>query len=235
MVGKSNLTPLPSKKNWRKHVELSFVNQWKLSGSSRTDAGVHAEQQFAHIDVEVVIKDVDKTIHGLNSVLPRDIAVQQLIQVREGAHSRFVATHRCYEYRIVRQKNPFLFDLSYQFRPKLHIAKMNEAAEILLQYEDFESFSKIHTDVKTFLCQIEYAYWQETPIGLIFKIKSNRFLRGMVRAIVGTLLEIGQEKRSCAQFEQIILSKNRKNAAAQAPACGLFLTEVGYDWEQLLL
>jgi tRNA pseudouridine38-40 synthase len=206
----------------------------EIIGSSRTDAGVHAEQQFAHFDWENAIADPDRIIHGLNSILPREISVKQLIETGEEVHSRFAATHRCYEYRIIRQKNPFLPDLAYLFRPELEVRKMNEAAQLLLQYDDFECFSKIHTDVKTFICKIEYAYWQQTPQVLTFHIKANRFLRGMVRAIVGTLLEIGQGRKTVAEFEQIILSKNRKNAAAQAPASGLFLTEVGYEWEKIV-
>jgi len=206
----------------------------EVIGSSRTDAGVHAEQQFAHFDCESELKDVDRVIYGLNGVLPHDIAIKQLIHVGDDIHSRFEATHRCYAYRMVWQKNPFLIDLAHRSRPIFDVARMNEAARMLLQYEDFECFSKIHTEVKTFLCQIEYTYWEETASGLVFHIKANRFLRGMVRAIVGTLLEIGRGRITILQFEEIILSKNRKNAAAQAPACGLFLTEVGYDWEKLL-
>jgi tRNA pseudouridine38-40 synthase len=210
-----------------------FRQSVEIIGSSRTDAGVHAEQQFAHFDWPSEIVYKDRLIHGLNSILPQDIAVKQLITVENDIHSRFAATHRCYEYRIIRQKNPFLPDLAYHFRPELDMNRMNEAAALLLKYIDFECFSKIHTDVKTFLCQIEYAYWQQTSSGLTFYIKANRFLRGMVRAIVGTLLEIGRGRITIEQFEQIILSKNRKNAAAQAPACGLFLTEVGYEWEKI--
>ncbi|WP_428661576.1 tRNA pseudouridine(38-40) synthase TruA [Runella sp.] len=207
----------------------------EIIGSSRTDAGVHAEQQFAHFDVEEAITSSDRLVLGLNSLLPKDIAVPKIVAVRSDIHSRFAATYRCYEYRIVFQKNAFLSDLAHVFRPALNIRKMNEAAELLLQYTDFECFSKIHTDVKTFLCTIEYAYWKETLYGLTFYIKANRFLRGMVRAIVGTLLEIGQGKKTYADFEQLIISKNRKNAAAQAPACGLFLVEVGYDWESIIV
>lgn len=206
----------------------------EIIGSSRTDAGVHAEQQFAHFDWSSEIASMSRFVHGLNSILPQDIAVRRLISVENGVHSRFAATHRCYEYRIIRQKTPFFPDLAYHFRPALDINKMNKAAELLLKYNDFECFSKIHTDVKTFICQIEYAYWQETSCGFTFYIKANRFLRGMVRAIVGTLLEIGQGRMAVEQFEQIILSRNRKNAAAQAPACGLFLTEVGYEWEKIV-
>jgi tRNA pseudouridine38-40 synthase len=216
-----------------KAFEIILRQSVEIVGSSRTDAGVHAEQQFAHFDWETEIADLDRIIHGLNSVLPQDISVKQLIPVKEGTHSRFVATRRCYEYRIIRQKNPFLPDLAYLFRPALNIEKMNEAAKLLLEYDDFECFSKIHTDVHTFICKIEYAFWQETSYGITFHIKANRFLRGMVRAIVGTLLEIGRGRMAIEQFEQIILSKNRKNAAAQAPACGLFLTEVGYEWGEI--
>lgn len=214
-----------------KAFEIILRQSVEVVGSSRTDAGVHAEQQFAHFDWETAIKAPERIVLGLNSVLSQDISVKQLTLVREGTHSRFAATHRCYEYRIIRQKNPFLSDLAYLFRPALNVEKMNEVAKLLLQYNDFECFSKTHTDVKTFLCQIEYAYWQSTSNGLTFYIKANRFLRGMVRAIVGTLLEIGRERMTIEQFEQIILSKNRKKAAAQAPACGLFLTEVGYEWD----
>ncbi len=206
----------------------------EVIGSSRTDAGVHAEQQFAHFDVEETILSPERLVLGLNSILPKDIAVPKIVSVRSDIHSRFEATHRCYEYRIVFQKNAFLSDLAYVFRPPLAVEAMNEAAKLLLQYRDFECFSKTHTDVKTFLCNIEYAYWQETRQGLTFYIKANRFLRGMVRAIVGTLLEVGQGKKSYADFEQLIVSKNRRNASAQAPACGLFLVEVGYDWAAII-
>ncbi len=206
----------------------------EIIGSSRTDAGVHAEQQFAHFDTESPILTLERVTLGINSLLPKDIAVPRIIPVRADVHSRFAATHRCYEYRIIFQKNAFLSELAHIFRPALDIQKMNEAAGLLLQYTDFECFSKIHTDVKTFLCTIEYAYWQETRNGLTFYIKANRFLRGMVRAIVGTLLEVGQGKKTYTDFEQLIISKNRKNAAAQAPASGLFLVEVGYEWASII-
>lgn len=207
----------------------------EIIGSSRTDAGVHAEQQFAHFNWESSPLAIDRIVLGLNSVLPQDISVKKLILVGDDIHSRFEATHRCYEYRLFRQRSPFFSDLVYVFRPDLDLNKMNEAAKLLLQYNDFECFSKIHTDVKTFICQIEYAFWQTTPNGFTFHIKANRFLRGMVRAIVGTLLEVGRGRMSIQEFEQIILSKNRKNAAAQAPACGLFLTEVGYEWDKIAI
>lgn len=215
--------------------EVILRHPIEIIGSSRTDAGVHSEQQFAHFDLETPLAQPERIVHSINSVLPNAILVRRLIPVKTNVHSRFVAIHRCYQYRIIFQRNPFLMDLAHVCRPMLEVKKMNEAAAILLKYEDFECFSKIHTDVKTFICQIEYAYWEQTPSGITFHIKANRFLRGMVRAIVGTLLDVGRGKLELNEFEAIIISKNRKNAAAQAPACGLFLTEVGYNWNEILI
>lgn len=203
----------------------------ELVGSSRTDAGVHAEQQFAHFDFEQTIADPDKLVYRLNSLLPFDLAVRRIFPVEDDVHSRFAATHRRYEYRIIYHKNPFLINLAYSFRPGLDLEAMNAAAALLLKQDDFESFSKVHTDVKTFLCKIATAEWQQEGGTLIFRIQANRFLRGMVRALVGTLLDVGTGKKSVADFEQIILAKNRKYAGAQAPAQGLFLVEVGYPDE----
>ena len=202
----------------------------EITGSSRTDTGVHAIQQFAHFDIDTPIKNLNKTAHSVSSILPFDIVVDRIVEVSDETHARFDATHRCYEYKIYNKKNAFLHERVYVFRPKLDVEAMNEAAQILLQYIDFECFSKIHTEVKTFLCSIEYAQWEYQNGLLVFKIKANRFLRGMVRAIVGTLLDIGIGKLSKQDFKQIVISKNRKNASAQAPACGLYLTEVGYDF-----
>lgn len=200
----------------------------ELVGSSRTDAGVHAEQQFAHFDCEVPVADPEKLVYRLNSILPFDLAVRRIFPVEEEVHARFDATHRRYEYRIIRHKNPFLINQAYQFRLKLDLGTLNAAAALLLQFNDFESFSKVHTDVKTFLCTITTAEWREEGGTLVFNIQANRFLRGMVRALVGTLLDVGTGKQSVADFERIILAKNRQYAGAQAPAHGLFLVEVGY-------
>jgi tRNA pseudouridine38-40 synthase len=197
-------------------------------GSSRTDTGVHAEQQYAHFDALTAVKDCDLLTYRLNSLLPFDIAVHRVFQVKETAHSRFDATHRRYEYRIIRRKNPFLINESHIFHKPLNIQKMNEAAALLLEYKNFESFSKIHTSVNNFLCDISEANWFEKEAVLIFSIKSNRFLRGMVRALVGTLLEVGTGKKTIADFEKIIQVQDRSKAGAQAPAEGLFLVEVGY-------
>jgi tRNA pseudouridine38-40 synthase len=200
----------------------------EIVGSSRTDSGVHAEQQFAHFDTDMPVADIDRKIYAINCILPKDVAIKRIFEVADDFHARFAATHRCYEYRIALQKNPFLTHLAYIFTHPLDVNLMNQAASLLLNYTDFECFSKVNTDVKTFDCSIEYAYWEQQGQLLVFRIKANRFLRGMVRAIVGTLIEVGQQKRSIADFEAVIQSKNRKNAAAQAPAEGLFLTEVGY-------
>jgi tRNA pseudouridine38-40 synthase len=200
----------------------------EITGSSRTDTGVHAEQQFGHFDIDYELTNIGKTVHNINSILTNDVVLKQIIPVKATAHSRFDATHRCYEYRIIHAHNPFLQQMAFVHRFVPNLVLMNESAKLLTQYTDFECFSKVHTAVKTFDCNIEYAFWEYRNKQLIFNIKANRFLRGMVRAIVGTLLEIGQGRRSIEDFEQLILSKNRKNAASQAPAHGLFLTEVGY-------
>lgn len=200
----------------------------EITGSSRTDAGVHAEQQFAHFDFTPEIADLERFVYSLNGLIPYDIAVRRVIPVGDELNSRFAATHRRYEYRITRFKNPFLINQSHLLRTELDIKRMNEAAAMLLIHNDFESFSKIHTNVNNFRCTITEAVWYEEGDMLIFSVQANRFLRGMVRALVGTLVNVGSGKISAHDFEQIILSKNRKNAGAQAPAEGLFLVEVGY-------
>jgi len=200
----------------------------EMVGSSRTDAGVHASQQYAHIDLEAAITDSEKLVYRLNSLLPADLAVRRIVPVADSVHARFEANHRRYEYRIIRHKNPFLPQQAYLYKPDLDVERMNTAAALLLRYEDFESFSKVHTDVKTFHCTICRAEWEQRGDLLVFTVQANRFLRGMVRALVGTLLEVGLGKKTVADFERIILAKDRKLAGAQAPAQGLFLVEVGY-------
>jgi tRNA pseudouridine38-40 synthase len=204
----------------------------EVTGSSRTDTGVHAEQQFAHFDASE-INDTELFVYKINGLIPSDIAVRRVFSVPDDVNSRFAATHRRYEYRISRAKNPFLINQVYILRAELDIAAMNEAAGLLLQYNDFESFSKLHTNVNNFRCSISEAVWREEGDLLLFSVRSNRFLRGMVRALVGTLLEVGKGKKSIADFEKVILSRSRKEAGAQAPAEGLFLVEVGYPAELL--
>ena len=200
-----------------------------LTGSSRTDAGVHAVQQFAHFEMKNEIDDCENLVYRMNKLIPFDISVQRIFKVANDYHARFEAISRKYEYRIARKKNPFQRGLSYEFNGDLNINLMNEACQILFHYVDYQCFSKIHTDVLTFDCTISEAQWkEETNDLLVFHIKANRFLRGMVRAIVGTLLEVGMGRISLSEFEQIILSKNRKNAGRAVPAEGLFLMEVNY-------
>lgn len=200
----------------------------ELTGSSRTDTGVHASQQFAHFDLETPVPDADILVYKLNGIVPRDIAIRRIMAVPDDVNSRFAATHRKYEYRISRYKNPFLIDQVYFLAAPVDVRAMNDAAALLLTHNDFESFSKVHTNVNNFRCTISQAVWIEQDDLLVFHVQANRFLRGMVRALVGTLLEVGKGKKTIADFENVILAKNRKKAGAQAPAEGLFLVEVGY-------
>jgi tRNA pseudouridine38-40 synthase len=163
-----------------------------------------------------------------NAILSKEIAIKKIFKVKPDFHSRFDATHRKYEYQILKEKSPFGFELAYYYRPELDIELMNQAGTILTQYIDFQCFSKVHTDVKTFNCKIEFAFWESKNELLVFHIKADRFLRGMVRAIVGTMIEIGSKRMSLEQFEQIILSKDRGKAGRAVPAEGLTLVEVGY-------
>ena len=198
-----------------------------IVGSGRTDAGVHAGEQFAHFEVDTPLPS--HLLRSLNSLIPRDMAVYDCFPVRPDDHARFTATFRYYQYRIIRRKDPFLDGLAYVFTLPLAIDRMNEAAKLLLNHTDFESFSKIKTDVRTFNCRIDQACWEQQPNGsLVFHIRADRFLRGMVRALVGTLLAVGQERLSVADFEQIILARDRKKAGWAAPAEGLSLVAVGY-------
>jgi tRNA pseudouridine38-40 synthase len=200
-----------------------------ITGSSRTDAGVHAEQQMAHFDVQEEIDNLENLVYRINKVLPFEISIQKIFKVADRYHSRFEAVSRKYEYRISSKKNPFLRGLTFEFNGNLDINLINEACLILFKYTDFQCFSKIHTDVLTFNCTIlEAQFIEEANNVIVFHIKANRFLRGMVRAIVGTLLEVGLGKISLVEFEEIILSKDRKKAGWSVPAEGLFLMEVNY-------
>lgn len=205
-----------------------------ILGSGRTDAGVHAEQQFAHFDLPEPLTDPEQITYSLNAMLPSDIAIRRIFPVEADAHARFSANSRYYQYRIARQKDAFRPMQAYFFRYPLDRDRMNEAAALLLDHTDFQSFSRAKAAVKHFHCTIDRAEWlpsvarPETGTDLTFHIRANRFLWGMVRAIVGTLLEIGQGRMSVAEFEQIILARDRKVAGRAAPASGLFLCEVGY-------
>ncbi len=198
-----------------------------LVGSGRTDTGVHAGQQFAHFDTDLTLPDT--LIRSLNGMTPSDIAVYDCFPVAPDDHARFTATYRYYQYQLCRRKDPFRADLAYQFVFPLDVPRMNEAAALLLKHTDFESFSKVKTDVKTFNCRIDVAYWEQHPNGdLTFHVRADRFLRGMVRALVGTLLAVGQGRLSVADFGSLIDARDRKRAGRAAPAEGLSLVGVGY-------
>lgn len=206
-------------KVWQETIEVV--------GAGRTDTGVHAKQMFAHFDVQSQVKE--EIVYKLNSILPNDIVVSKLVEVEPEKHARFDAVSRSYEYKIWLGRNPFLLDFSWQIHSQyLDVDAMNQAARILLKYKDFQSFSKVKTDVYTYNCDIFDAHWEVNNEELTFYISANRFLRNMVRAIVGTMVDVGLGKISVLDFEEIIKSKNRSNAGLSVPARGLFLTEIKY-------
>ncbi len=199
----------------------------KIMGAGRTDTGVHAKQLFAHFDFED-LKNNEQFVFKINSFLPNDISVKRIVHVKSDAHARFDAIQRAYEYRIALGKDPFSQDFAYQLynRPNVHL--MNEAAQTLLYHNDFQCFSRSKSDVKTYNCKIEKAYWESNGNSLLFTIAADRFLRNMVRAIVGTLLDVGFGKTTLEAFQEILKSKNRGEAGASAPAHGLYLKKVIY-------
>ena len=201
-----------------------------VTGCGRTDTGVHANNFYAHFDLDQEISENDLTdlCFKLNRFLPTEIAVFSINMVKEKAHARFDPLSRTYKYFINRIKDPFMDDYSYYLYGELDIDLMNEAANEMMNYTDFTSFSKLHTQTKTNNCKIMEANWNVDRHQLIFTIKADRFLRNMVRAIVGTLLEVGQHKISIEEFKNIIESKNRNDAGYSVPAKALFLDEVKY-------
>ena len=199
----------------------------KIIGCGRTDTGVHAEQFFFHVDL-LRLNEMDKFIYQMNHVLPLDVSVKSIKEVADDFHARFSAISRTYEYRIIQKKDPFLHDLVTFINRDFDLEKMNQCSNILLNYNDFTSFSKVHTDVNNFNCSIKDAFWEIKDNKLVFRIQANRFLRNMVRAIVGTMLEVGRNKIDVQEFSKIIESKNRSKAGASALAKGLYLTSVQY-------
>ena len=212
-----------------KSLSLLLKTDIDIVGAGRTDTGVHAKQMYAHFDYENEI-DTPQLIHKLNSFLPKDIVVYNIQKVADESHARFDALKRTYEYHIHTTKDVFENEGSYQFMLPLDIDKMNEACQLLFKYNDFECFSKVNTDVKTFNCVIFEAYWTRSGNKLVFTISADRFLRNMVRAIVGTMINIGTGKISLADFEKIIESKNRSQAGFSVPAHGLYLTKIEYEY-----
>lgn len=209
-----------------KAISTILRTETSIVGAGRTDAGVHAKRMIAHFDSET---ECDETfIKKLNGFLPNDISVFDIRKTTPNAHARFNALKRQYEYHVYTQKNPFLEQFAHRIPSDTDFEAMNVATKYLFEYSDFTSFSKLHTDTKTNLCTVTRAEWQQQGEKWIFTIEANRFLRNMVRAIVGTLLCVGRGSISTDAFRQIIEQKNRGAAAASAPAKGLFLTNVFY-------
>ena len=201
-------------------------------GAGRTDSGVHARNYIAHFDSErlALLSEQMNIVYKLNGILPDDICVHRIVTMHDTAHARFDAVLRTYKYYIHRTPNPFAHEFSVYIPYNLDIEKMNEAAARLYEYEDFSAFARLHSNNKTNICKVIQAIWEETPDGLVFTIAADRFLRNMVRAVVGTLLEVGRGKISVADFVRIIERRERGAAGTSAPAKGLFLEEISYDY-----
>ena len=210
---------------------LSVVLKEKIeiTGAGRTDAGVHAREFYAHFDtIHLDGQRRMELVFHLNGYLPFDIAVQEIVPVSTGSHARFSAISRTYQYILAKNKDPFLNGFAFFYSFPLDIQKMNEGAAIIKSHEDFTSFTKLPSDTKTNICQITDIFWERKGDLLLFTISANRFLRNMVRAIVGTLIDLGRNRIQLSDLERIILSKNRSAAGYSVPACGLYLTSVVY-------
>jgi tRNA pseudouridine38-40 synthase len=212
-----------------KALTILLKKEIDVVGAGRTDTGVHAKQMYAHFDSEDKIDTVVLT-HKLNSFLPKDIVIKTIIDVADNAHVRFDATKRTYEYHILTYKDAFETEGSWLYPTVLDLDKMNAACQLLFKYTDFESFSKTHTDVRTFNCVLFEAHWKQEGTKIVFTIAADRFLRNMVRAIVGTMINIGIGKINLADFERIIESKDRGQAGFSVPAHGLYLTRIEYEY-----
>ena len=216
----------------QEHVEKALSTICRetisLTGAGRTDTGVHARFFVAHFESENDSLDQADFTFKLNSFLNHDIVIFRIYKVKPEAHARFDALSRTYHYYITLRKDPFAQETAWHFKHALNVVKMNEACKILFEYTDFTSFSKLHTDVKTNNCKIYRAFWKEEGDQLIFVIEADRFLRNMVRAIVGTMTDIGLDKISMEEFRRIIEKKDRGVAGASVPPQGLFLTDIKY-------
>ncbi len=209
-----------------KALSILLKENIETTTSSRTDAGVHAYQNYLHVDS--LHENLSEIVYNLNAILPFDIVIKHIIKVDPQSHARFDATSRSYVYFITQKKNPFIQESAYYYPFSLDVDLMNQGANIFLQHHDFTSFSKKNTDVKTFICTLKKAYWQQNEETLSFHVESNRFLRGMVRAMVATQLKLGRHKLSLREFEEIILQKDCAGADFSAVAKGLFLEKVNY-------
>jgi tRNA pseudouridine38-40 synthase len=210
-----------------KSLSTLLREEISIQGSGRTDTGVHCEKQFFHVDIEKAF-DIPQFIHRINSFLPKDLVIRSIRKVKPTANARHDAVERTYRYEISLVKNPFLDGLAWYYFKPLDVQTMNRAAALLMGEHDFECFSKVKTDVNHFLCEVKKAEWKHNGPNLTFTITANRFLRGMVRAIVGTLLDVGTGKISIKDFQVIIHSKDRRKAGANVPPQGLYLMNVKY-------
>jgi tRNA pseudouridine38-40 synthase len=211
-------------------LKILLKQETETTGCGRTDTGVHARQFFCHFNSPKPIKEKSSFVYHLNSLLPKDISIINLHTVGDEAHARFDATSRSYEYCITRRKDALLNGLAFRFEYNLDIRHMNKIAKHLLGEHDFASFSKSRTQVKTTICNIKEARWKKEDHLLIFRITADRFLRNMVRAIVGTLLDAGENKIPESDFKKVIASKNRSAAGVSVPADGLYLCHVTYPY-----
>ena len=211
-------------------ISMIVREEVMLTGCGRTDTGVHAHEYFAHMDLSQELNKIqrDKLVFKLNIYLGDDIAIQAIFLVRQNAHARFSAVRRTYKYFITRVKNPFLRNYSHYIYGPIDIDQMNRGADLIMQFSDFTSFTKVDSDSKTRICHINEAGWENDGDLLVFTISADRFLRNMVRAIVGTLLDLGAGKMSLRDLKLVIEAKNRSDAGESVPAGGLFLEHIEY-------
>ena len=222
-------------------LQIRFREPFMLTGSSRTDAGVHALQNYFHFDTTEELfymkgnfseeKNIERALYSLNSILPADIVIKNIIKVTEKAHCRFDAISRHYKYYLYQEKNPFKNEIGYFYPYTMNIEKLQEAAAIILDTKDFTSFSKRNSQVNNFICSIQKSEWKFENNVFEYSVVSNRFLRGMVRGLVGTMLKVGTGKIALNQFKAIIKSNNCANADFSVPPQGLFLMEVKYPYQ----
>lgn len=208
-------------------LHVAFQKEVKVFAAGRTDTGVHARQLFVHFVLDLKPNFLQLKFK-LNTLLPKDIAIKDIFEVQPDAHARFDALSREYQYFVSTEKDPFQKEFSYYVKNAIDLRQMNEAAAVLMEYDDFKCFSKVKTDVNTYFCKIEKAHWEKIGDQLVFTIKADRFLRNMVRAIVGTLLNVGTGKITVADVHQIVQSRDRGEAGKSVAAKGLFLTKIEY-------
>lgn len=230
----------PNASSVQQHLEEALTTLLRtpvaVTGAGRTDTGVNARTMYAHFDLEEPLRlPEDALLRSLNKLAGPDIAVYSVFEVLRDAHARFDARSRTYKYFALEAKSPFLYPLAWQAPPSLDYDAMNEAARLLLDTSDFTSFSKLHTDVKTNICRVTEAYWADAAPGVkVFTITADRFLRNMVRAVVGTLVEVGRGKMDTEGFRRVIGQRDRCAAGTSMPGHALFLWDVAYDWDSLM-